>query len=204
MAKHLKLNAWENSSPNMGGQQWQIYHTVLDETDFFEDLWAPSYWKHFATGTKQLNEGDIVRIKGSDNSFDIMVSIEERVPGGLNVEYYAGRLPVEYKGLHASEIREVFAKDETQFDVVKMDAAGKPVPRLEHLPATQWRVLGNDNEVVAQDIKSKREADNRFEKYLRDMRLRMPTPIEAAVHKTDMENKAAERVMKANNKKAAA
>lgn len=184
MAKHLKQDAWKNFSPNFGGQEWQLYSTVLDADIAFEDLFVPGFWKHFASGTKALIEGDIVRLRAADRSFDVDMSVEKVMPGGLEMRLRGGRVPREFKNLHYDEITEVFAKDESEFELVKMDHEGKPLPRVEWMEKLGiYRVIGNDNDVIEREVKAKSKADDRLDKYLRDLRLRMPTAEESAKHK---------------------
>jgi hypothetical protein len=135
----LKQDAWKNFAPNLGGQEWGIYSTVLDADVTFEDLFVPGFWKHHASGPRALVEGDIVRMRASDRTFDVDVTIEKVIPGGIVVSLRGGRMPRQYKGFHQDEIREIFAKDESEFDLVKMDQEGKPVPRIECLPCRRQR-----------------------------------------------------------------
>jgi hypothetical protein len=194
MARYLKQDAWKNFSPNFGGQEWGIYSTVLDSGVAFEDLFVPSFWKHHASGTRALVEGDIVRVRAPDGAFDVFVTVEKLVPGGITVSLMSGRVPREYKGFHQDEIREIFAKDESEFDVVKMDHEGKPVVRVEWMERLQtYRVVGNDNDVIEADIKAKSKADDRLDKYLRDLRLRMPSTAEQATHREEQLAKAEAR-----------
>lgn len=190
MARHLRHNAFANSTANISGLEWQIYSTTLDEGDSFEDLFQPGFWRHHASG--RLHQGDEIRVRAADSSFDVYVTVRDIVPGGAQMDFSHGRLPAKYHGMHSDEIRDLLMKDETQFEVVKMDREGKPIPRIEQLP-TGWRVVGNDNEVVEHSIRSKAAADNRFDKYLRDLALRMPTPAEMAAHKAEHEARDAEQ-----------
>lgn len=191
MAKYLKADAWKNFSPNLGGQEWGMYSTVLDANASFDDLFVPAFWKHHASGTHALIEGDLVRVRASDRSFDVDMAVERVVPGGLEVSLRGGRVPIEFKGMHSDEIREIFAKDESEFDVTGMDHDGKPVPRVEWMERLQvYRVIGNDNDVIETDIKAKRKADDRLDKYLRELRLRLPTQDEMAKHKEEQAAKA--------------
>lgn len=184
MGKHLKLDAWKNFSPNFAGHEWSCYYTVLDADVSFEDLFVPSFWKHHASGTRALIEGDLIRVVAADRSFDVDMTVDRVIPGGIEVSLRGGRVPKEFKGFHYDEIREIFKKDESQFDLVKMDHEGKALPRVEWMERLQiYRVVGNDNDVIETDIKAKSKADARLEKYLRELRLRMPTEDERLRHK---------------------
>jgi hypothetical protein len=191
MTKHLRHNAFQNNAANRDGLETQEYLTVLGETETFEDLFDPSFWRHHATG--RLKDLDVLRVRAADGSFDVFVTVERIIPGGAEIHVLSGRLPAKYHGMHSFEIRELLTKDEADFEIVKMNQDGRAVPRVEQL-ATGWRVVGNDNEVVDKDMKSKTLADNRLERYLRDLMLRMPTPAEAAAHKSAIEAREAEQL----------
>ena len=181
MANHLRLSAFANSAPNIDGLEWQVYSTRLEETDSFEDLFNPTFWKHHANGTHALREMDQVRLIAADKSFDVRITIDELVPGGAKISILYGKLPLKYHGMHSDEIRNILTKDESEFEVVRLTQDGKSVPRVEQL-ATGWRVIGNENDVIEHSIKSKTAADNRLDRYLRELSLRMPTPAEAHAH----------------------
>jgi hypothetical protein len=186
MARYLKQDAWKNFAPNLGGQEWGIYSTVLDADVTFEDLFVPGFWKHHASGPRALVEGDIVRMRACDRTFDVDVTVEKVIPGGIVVSLRGGRVPRQYKGFHQDEIREIFAKDESEFELVKMDQEGKPVPRIEWMERLAvYRVVGNDNDVIEAEIKAKSKADDRLDKYLRELRLRMPDTDEQARHREE-------------------
>ena len=192
MAKHLRHSAFQNSAANISGLEWQVYSTVLEETDSFDDVFQPSFWRHHSAGTHTLNENDLVRVIAHDGSFDFLVTVREVIPGGLVVSFYTGRVPHAYHGMHADDIRDVFLKNEAEFDLVKLDNAGRPIPRVEQL-ATGWRVVGNDSEVVEHSIRSKSQAEHKFDRYLRDLKLRLPTPAESAQHKQAITDREAEQ-----------
>jgi hypothetical protein len=203
MTKQLRMNAFQNSAPNIGGQEWQIYSTVLEETDSFEDIFIPSWWKHYTTGQTALRELSMVRLVAEDHSFDVFVTIRKIQPGGAVVEYLFGKLPPQHQGATSEDLSAKFVKNPEDFAVVNLDRMGKPHTRVEYLPATHWRVIGNDNEVVEKDIKSKAAADSRLEKYLYDMSLRLPSPAEQAAHVKSIADKEAEQ-SKVNARRAAA
>lgn len=192
MAKHLRHSAFANTAANISGLEWQVYSTQLEETEAFEDLFNPSFWRHHASGIHTLRERDFVRVLAADESWDVIVTIDKLVPGGATIKLYAGIPPLKYHGMHFSEIRELLTKSEDDFECVRLDRIGKPIPRVEQL-ASGWRVVGNDNEVVEQGIRSKTHADNQLDRYLRQLGLRMPTPAEAAQHKSDIEAREAEQ-----------
>ena len=181
MANHLRLSAFANSAANISGLEWQVYSTRLEEHESFEDLFNPTFWKHHASGTHALREMDVVRLVSADRSFDVWLTIDELVPGGAKISILFGKLPLKYHGMHSDEIRGALTKNEADFEVVKLTREGKSVPRVEQLP-TGWRVIGNENDVIEQGIKSKTAADNRLDRYLRELSLRMPTPAEAHAH----------------------
>ena len=191
MAKHLRHNAFQNNAANRDGLETQEYLTTLGETETFEDLFDPSFWRHHATG--RLKDLDVIRVRAADASFDVFVTVERVIPGGAEIQFLHGRLPLKYHGLHAHEIREALSKDEADFECVKLNQDGRAVPRVEQLP-TGWRVVGNDNEIVEKDLKSKTLADNRLDRYLRELNLRMPTPAEMANHRTAIEQREAEQL----------
>ena len=191
MVKHLRHNAFENNAANRDGLQTQEYLTILGETETFEDLFDPGFWRHHTTG--RLKDLDVLRVRAADGSFDVFITVEQVIPGGAEIHYLYGRPPIKYHGLHAHEIREALTKNEADFEVVRMNQDGKPVPRVEQLP-TGWRVIGNENEIVDKELKSKTQADNRLERYLRELNLRFPSPAESAAHKTAIQAREAEQL----------
>src|SRR5262249_35059581 len=130
------------------------------------------------------------------------VSVGSVVPGGIDIHFRGGRLPADHHGLHDTELKELFTRNEVDFDIVNLNHDGKAIPRIEFLPATDWRVIGNDNEIVAKGIKSKREADNRLEKHLYDLKLRLPMPAESGEHVAKL-RAIAEEQARANARKTA-
>ena len=192
MAKHLRHNAFANSAANISGLEWQVYSTTLAETESFEDLFAPSFWRHHAVG--RLQEKDKLRVFAHDGSWDVELTVDKIIAGGALIRLYGGIVPAKFHGLHSDEIREMLTKDEASFDVCKLDHNGRPLPRVEQLEATGWRVVGNDNEVVEQGLRSKTLADNRLDKYLRDLGLRFPTPAESSEHVSHLRAREAEQL----------
>jgi hypothetical protein len=195
LSKALRSGAFTNSCPNVSGLSSNYWETHLEDTDDFADIWSVAWWKHHCSAGANgcVLEGDLVRLIATDKSFDIVVSVERVLPGGAEVHLYHGRLPEDIAGLDAYEIRRRYTKNEADFSLVKMDHEGKPFVRVEYLPASKWRVVGDDRQVVAESIISKSEADKRLSKYLFDMNLRMPAPGEMAKHVQDILAKEAEQ-----------
>jgi hypothetical protein len=63
-----------------------------------------------------------------------------------------------------------------------MDPAGKPLVRVQFIPATQWRLLGIDGSEVKKDMATREEAEEAMGVYLKDINMRLPTEEESAAY----------------------
>lgn len=206
MAAALRMNAFENNgTANFSGLKWQLYSTTLGEGDTFQDLFYPSWWVHYSTGGRPaLILKDMVNAIAHDGSFDVFLRVIDVIPGGIIMDLHSGKVPYEYKDWHADDFRKNFTKNEADFAVCEMDRNGKAIPRIEHLPATDWRVIGNKGDVIAQNIRSKNEADNQLVKYMYELQIRFPSAAEMAAHVTARELKEIEQTKISNRRSAKA
>jgi len=57
----------------------------------FADLLDPGFWVHHATASR-IRRGDLIRVLGQSQSFDVLLVVVAAYPGGLSVEPWP-RLP---------------------------------------------------------------------------------------------------------------
>lgn len=166
------------------------YFCTLPANFDIADLFNPISWAHHV---HKLNEGDIVRIRTIDGRSDFKVVVDTVTPGGVNVSPWprvngASALP---------ELDELAA--EKRLTVVPIAPDGEPVVRIQHLPATGWRVMGINGE-VSRNHRSETEARHKMAEYLELAGLKMP---EAKAPEGEVEPEAAEPPKKAPARKAA-
>lgn len=191
MSAHLRQNAFGNGfAPNVAGYENGFYQTTLAENDFFEDIFRPSWWRHYSSGTTAFRAGDIVRLRGADASFDFDVVVMNVLFGGAEVQYRCGSLPYEFHGLHATELAERFRKNEAEFTCCALNRDGRAIPRVEQMDLDKtWRAIGDNNEVVKAGLKSKSQADAELSRYLYALKLRFPTPAEMTNHVKEIQDR---------------
>lgn len=140
---------------------------ILPSTTKFEDLFHPTFWAHYANKWAKY---DIVRVVAEDDSFDVDLMVANVAVGGITMKvrpYFGDR-----SGEAAVEAA-AKAADEGRLTVVSKDKAGKLKVYVEHLPATNWRVVGLNGE-VSRDHKTKGEAEKAMKQYLKANGLTMP------------------------------
>ncbi len=128
--------------------------TALDvpESVGFGDLFDPTFWKHHAS---KFKPGNLIRMRRVDGAWDVQLNVVAQVPGGLAVELWP-KVPA---GAAAVEIDAKSQAIEPQMH------AGRPVPRVEHTPATKWRVIGLDGGEVSRGHPTKAEAESALKRY---------------------------------------
>lgn len=176
----------------------QRYCVKLRRADTYGDLFIPTFWSQHRNSLREL---DIVRVVAHDMSFDIDLTVVSVTPGGVVMQprpLFGGKA-----GAEAIEAA-VAAADTASLSKVPFDDAGNPVSRIEHLPATGWRVVGLNGE-VSRDHKDEASAQKALDFYLKANRLVMPTAeeIAEAKAKAEADAKARAEAAKAKGKKAA-
>jgi len=135
-----------------------------------EDLFRPVVWSHFSVGNK-LKKYDIVRCIAENGGYDIDLTVREVEVGGVHM------IPRPHVGGKAgadamSQVTKVAEK--TIPTVVPLDRDGKPVVRVEFLPATKWRVIGHEGGEVSRGHKTEADAIKEMNRYLKSAGLVMP------------------------------
>lgn len=133
-----------------------------------EDLFRPQWWQHHS---KRLRHGDIVRVRAVDGSFDVYVNVVNVVSGGVVVEPWP-KIPGETSTLEkiANDARSVY-KPQMK--------AGKPVPRVEHNPATNWRIIGIDGEEHSRGYPTESEAAKAMMRMMQDLGIKSVEGVDA-------------------------
>lgn len=149
------------------------YFAVLPPDITFEDLFQPATWAHFGGPPEddgnRFKPWDIVRVVSENGEFDVDLTV-------MDVQVGAVRMKVRPFFRDASAelaLQEANRVAETNPAVIPLMADGLPKVRVEHLPATGWRVLGMDGE-VSRDHKTEAHAVKAMEKYVKAAGLKMP------------------------------
>jgi len=134
-----------------------------------EDLFKPISWAHFSTG--RLQKYDTVRCIAENGSFDIDLTVRTVEVGGVHM---VQRPHVNGKcGAAAmAELDEIAEKSTPT--LVPLDTDGRPVVRVEFLPACKWRVIGLEGGEVSRGHKTEAAAIKAMNEYLKSAGLLMP------------------------------
>lgn len=103
------------------------------------DLFKPQFWVHHA---KRLKQGDLVRVRAVDGSWDVMITAVAVASGAVVMEPWP-KLP---PGLDMAAF--THNADLARRTLVQTTVAGKVVPRVEFTRSTDWRVIdlaGNEH-----------------------------------------------------------
>jgi hypothetical protein len=143
----------------------------------FSDLFNPVFWIHVRG---RLRQRDIIRLIAHDNSFDVFLTVQALPAGGAVMRFLSGdpgpKVGDPFKFIQ--ELREARAIP----TIAPMDPAGKPLVRVQFIPATQWRLLGIDGSEVKKDMATREEAEEAMGVYLKDINMRLPTEEESAAY----------------------
>lgn len=143
------------------------YACMLPPGFGLDDLFHPVTW---SLHSKKFNVGDRVRVRTNDGSIDIMVVVDAVTVGGVHVSEWPKFNGVT-GGAALAEVAKI-AKEKT-ISIVPLDTDGMPKVRVQHLPATDWRVLGLNGE-IARGMKTEAEALAKMHEYLNQAGLKMP------------------------------
>lgn len=146
---------------------------VLPSTTKFEDLFHPTFWAHYANKWEKY---DIVRVVAEDEGFDLDLMVANVAVGGITMKVrpFFGNEAGDAAVTAAAKVAE-----EGRLTVVPKDKGGKLKVYVEHLAATDWRVVGLNGE-VSRGHKSKGEAEKAMHKYLKANGLTLPEEKDAA------------------------
>lgn len=170
MAKLHRANAF--GVQDQAHFKYQSYHTRLQPDTPFEVLFDPVFWAH---SRERLEVDDVIRVKAYDNSFDVFLTVLKKLDGGVQMRFLYG-----YLGPNADPN---MIPDAAEERCVPLDAEGMPVVRVNFVPATKWRVIGIDNQEIIRNLETEDEAVAYRDKYLADLRMRLPTQEEAEAAK---------------------
>lgn len=168
-------------------QHYRQWFAQLEPGVQFEDLFFPRFWSHHHLALKPRDQ---VRVRAHDGSFDVMVTVVSTPTGGAVVDLWP-RFPAGVDAAAEAEARATAAKlGKTR---VRILPSGKLSVRVEHLPATKWRVIGDDQKEVSRDHESEELATAAMMKYLDECRMEFPPQeeVDAVQAKIDAERKAA-------------
>jgi hypothetical protein len=160
------------------------YFVQLRPEHRYADLFVPTFWA-FHRG--KLGENDWVRVRAHDGHFDVLLTVAEMKTDGVVMK----RWPVEPTAQEAAEAAEA----EKTVAFVPYANDGKPVVRVEFLPATQWRVIGLKAEVISEGHKEEAAARKVMAEYLKGIRHAMPSDEDQAAEMKRHEAKVASAEM---------
>lgn len=153
------------------------FHVRLRPTDTFADLFVPTFWAHHRS---KFGLGDHIEVEAHDRHWAEELIVTDLKPDGVVVQRYPITPSAEEEAA-AAEIGKAeryvpFAND------------GKPAVRVEHTPATNWRVLGIDGNEISRDHKDEPAARKAMVEYLKGIRYVMPNEDDQAAE-LDRHNK---------------
>ena len=150
------------------------YMSVLPPDITFEDLFQPHMWAHFGgtEGNSKFKRHDTVRCIAEDGSFDLDLTVVNVEIGSvtMRIRPYFGELSGD------AAIREAAKVANANPGIVPLARDGQPTVRVDHLPATGWRVIGTGGE-VSRGHPTKAAAEKAMADYLKKAGLRMPEPV---------------------------
>jgi hypothetical protein len=138
------------------------YFVQLRPGETYADLFVPTFWNYHRG---KLADNDLVRVRAHDGSFDVNVTVVAVNVGGVVMQ----RWPIEPPADDMTKAKEVGNAER----YVPYGNDGKPVVRVDFLPATQWRVIGLHGE-VSQGHKDEATANKAMAQYLKEIRHAMP------------------------------
>ena len=152
MAANLPAKGFFTSTSTYQTNHW----TALDLPEHVEykSLFEPSFWRHHA---HKFSIGDIIRVRRVDGVWDVQLVVDANGVGALTVSEW----PKWPKDEEVEAAREAAS---APLEIRLLD--GKPVPRVEHTPATKWRVIGVNGEEVTRNFATKPEAERDLERYV--------------------------------------
>ncbi len=144
------------------------FFVQLRPNETYADLFVPTFWSYHKG---KLAENDLIRVRANNGTFDVTLTVVAVKVDGIVMQ----RWPIEPSADDVIKAAEVGLAER----YVPYGADGKPVVRVEYLPATQWRVMGLNGEVY-QGIKDEAAARAKMGEYLKDIRYAMPDEADQA------------------------
>lgn len=151
----------------------QTYTIVMDPGVEFADLFVPGFWVH---AKDRLRARDLVRCIAQDNLFDVTLTVAAVPAGGVVMRFLHGDPGTDIDNPLAAAL--AARQLGTQIRMVPIAEDGKPKVRVQHLPATKWRVLGLDGKEFARGFETQHDAEQRMQAYLREIHMRLPSADE--------------------------
>jgi len=168
MSQQKKLAPMYLNNQDFAAQRFHQYFLELPLGHVFEDLFVPGYWSHHA----KLQKNDLIRVTDAARSFDIWLTVERKPQAGAVVavfpKYPAGT------GIDAATDAAksaALARPST----VPILPNGKVAIRVDHTPATKWRVITMDNAPLSQGHETREDAERVMAKHLAELNLTMPS-----------------------------
>ena len=146
------------------------YFVQLRPGETYADLFVPTFWGYHKG---RLAENDMIRVRANDGSFDVQITVTAVKVDGLVMK----RWPIEPTAEDIAKAKEFGSAER----YVPYGPDGKPTVRVEHLPATNWRVLGLNGE-ISQGHKDEGTALKKMAEYLKDINHAMPSAEDQAKH----------------------
>lgn len=169
------------------------YYVQLKPDDTYDDLFVPTFWAYHRG---KLRQNDLIRVRAHDGRFDVTLTVVDVKTGGVAMQ----RWPIEPAAEEAAAASEIGKTDR----LVPFAGDGKPVVRVEFLPATNWRVIGLNGE-VSFGHKDEPTALKAMHEYLAGIRYVMPSAdAQADEAKRAADALAATEATKTADRKAAA
>lgn len=156
MASTLPAKGFFTRTADFDVRNWAA--TDVPESIQFSDLFDPTFWRHHAT---KFKPHDLIRVRRVDGAWDVTLNVVAREAGGLLVETWP-KWP--------SEEDEAAAEAEKAKPIEARQINGQTVPRVEHTPATKWRVIGLDGNEYRRGFATKKEAETALRAYAASLR----------------------------------
>lgn len=119
----------------------------------FSDVFDPAFWRHHAT---KFQPNDLIRMRRVDGAWDFTLNVVAKEAGGLLVETWP-KWPTEEDAAEAEA--------EKARPIEPRQINGQIVPRVEHTPATKWRVIGLDGNEYKRGFATKEKAEEALRVY---------------------------------------
>jgi hypothetical protein len=168
MSQQKKLPPMYLTNQYRADQRFNSYFLELPLGHKFEDLFAPGYWSHHA----RLQKNDMIRVTDAARSFDIWLTVERKPQAGAVVAVFP-----KYPSGTGIDAATDAAKSAAlaRPSTVPILANGKLSIRVNHTPATKWRVITMDGSTLSQGHEVREDAERVMVKHLAELNLTMPS-----------------------------
>ena len=151
MASTLPPKGFFNHTTEYETRHWTAQD--VPESVQFSDLFDPAFWRHHS---KKFLPGHLIRMRRVDGAWDVQLNVVAQAPGGLVVEPWPKWPDDEMMADAAAEKAK---------PLQKISINGQMVPRVEHTPATKWRVIGLDGNEISRGHATKAKAEEALRTY---------------------------------------